>query len=73
MYIAPTLNISITDLKIDEDGRYVIFKGDFQGMKILFGNFYFPTWDKEKEQLKFLNILEKKSFQKWGLETMNLF
>ena len=54
--ITAKLDINICDLKIDGDGRYILFKGEIQGAKILFGNFYFPTRDKEKEQL---NILEK--------------
>ena len=37
-------------------------------MKILFGNFYFPTRDKEKEQLKFLNTLEKIISEMWSRE-----
>ena len=58
MLIASKLNINTCDLKIDEDGRYIIFKGEMQEVKFLFGNFYFPTRNKEKEQLKLLENIE---------------
>ena len=45
--IASKLNINICDFKIDRDGRFIIIKGEIRGAKILFGNFYFPTRDKE--------------------------
>ena len=56
--MAPNLNICIKELKIDDNGRYVIFKGELRGTKVVMGNLYFPTRDKEKEQLKFLENLD---------------
>ena len=66
--IAPTVNISVTDLRIDEGGRYIILKVDIQGTKILLGNFYFPTRDKEKEQIQFLKDVEKIISEMWSQE-----
>ena len=68
VFIAPTLNIDIIDLKIDEEGRFIFLKGVIQGMKILFGNFYFPTRDKEREQIQFLKDLEKIILEIWSRE-----
>ena len=33
-------------------------KGEMQGVKLLLGNFYFPTRDKEKKQFEFLENLD---------------
>ena len=66
--IASTMNINIREVNIDEEGRYIIFKGDIQGTKILFGNVYFPTRDKVKEQIKFLDHLEQKISEIWSPE-----
>ena len=66
--IAPTLNIKVIDLKIDEGGRYIILKVDIRGTKILLGNFYFPTRDKEKEQIQFLKDVEKIISEMWSQE-----
>ena len=66
--IAPTLNIKVIDLKIDEGGRYIILKVDIRGTKILLGNFYFPTRDKEKEQIQFLKGVEKVISEMWSQE-----
>ena len=57
--ITSKLNIKISDLKIDGDGRYIVFKGEIQGAKMIFGNLYFPTRDKEKMQIEFLSIVDK--------------
>ena len=58
-WISSKINMKICDLKIDGDGRYILFKGEIQGAKILFGNFYFPTRDKENEQIEVLGNVEK--------------
>ena len=44
----------------------ILFKGEMQEVKFLFGNFYFPTRDKEKEQLKLLENIEKIISDMWG-------
>ena len=59
MLITSKLNIKISDLKIDGEGRYIVFKGEIQGAKIVFGNFYFPTRDKENKQIEFLSNIDK--------------
>ena len=64
--IASKLNINICDLKIDKDGRFILFKGEIQEVKFLFGNFYFPTRDKKKEQLQLLETIEKTISDTWG-------
>jgi len=64
--ITAKLDINICDLKIDGDGRYILFKGEVQGAKILFGNFYFPTRDKEKEQLNILEKVDKVISEVWA-------
>ena len=66
--IASKLNINICDFKIDRDGRFIIIKGEIRGAKILFGNFYFPTRDKENEQLDFLENMEKSISDLWTPE-----
>ena len=63
--IASNLNLNIYDLKTHEDGRYILFKGDMKEVKFVFGNLYFPTRDKKKEQLKFLETIEKKISDMW--------
>ena len=68
MRIAPNMNINVKELNIDEDGRYIIFKGDIQGTKIIFGNVYLPTRDKVKEQINFLDNLEKLISETWSPE-----
>ena len=71
--IASSLNINIQELKIDNEGRYVIFKGEIRGTKVVMGNLYFPTRDKEKEQLKFLNNLDKIISDMWSQEYALVF
>ena len=48
------------------DDIYIIFKGEMQEVKFLFGNFYFPTRDKEKEQLKLLEDIENIISDMWA-------
>ena len=42
----------------DNDGRYILLKGELQGSPLLLGNCYFPTRDKEKMQNEFLEKLD---------------
>lgn len=37
------------NIKVHEEGRYIIFKVEIQRGKMLLGNAYFPTMDKEKD------------------------
>ena len=56
---SPHLDFKRGAVKIDEDGRYIIFKGEIQGAKFLLGNVYFPIRDKVQLQVDFLNKLNK--------------
>ena len=52
--VASHLKLKLDSVVKDEDGRYVILRGELGGVKVLIGNCYFPTRDKEKTQLEFL-------------------
>ena len=54
--LAPGLNCKIDQVVTDNDGRFVILKGDFLGYKLLLGNVYAPTREKVQHQI---NSLEK--------------
>ena len=56
--ISPDLQLKANKVVKDENGRYIIFKGELQGAQWLLGNCYFPTRDKEKMQLEFLESLD---------------
>ena len=47
--ISSELAMKIDDILIDENGRFIFIKGEMQGVKLLLGNFYFPTRDKEEK------------------------
>ena len=66
--ISPDLQLKANKVVKDEDGRYIIFKGELQGDKWLLGNCYFPTRDKEKMQLESLEILESYISQMYNPE-----
>ena len=57
--LSPKLKLKVGQVDIDEEGRYVLFNAETQGIKLLLGNVYFPTRDKEKLQYEFLQKLEK--------------
>ena len=66
--ISPDLQLKASKVVKDEDGRYIIFKGELQGDKWLLGNCYFPTRDKEKMPLESLEILESYISQMYNPE-----
>ena len=55
--ISSHITMKTDKVVVDEDGRYVIFKGELMGAKLMLGNCYFPTRDKEKMQGEFLERL----------------
>ena len=55
--LASDLKLKIDNVTVDDDGRYVILKGELQGVNLLIGNCYFPTRDRERMQLEFLEKL----------------
>ena len=52
-------------IKVDEEGRYIIFKGEIQRVKMLLGNVHFPTRDKETLQIEFLKKLDESIFDQY--------
>ena len=57
--LSPKIKLKVGQVDIDEEGRYVLFNAETQGVKLLLGNVYFPTRDKEKLQYEFIQKLEK--------------
>lgn len=56
--ISSKLNFSIDQVIEDEEGRYILLKGEAAGFKLLLGSVYFPTRDKVKQQIEFLEKLD---------------
>ena len=56
--ISPNINMKIRNVSIGENGRYIIMKLEYQQSTFLLVNCYFPTRDKEKMQIEFLDELE---------------
>ena len=56
--LSPNLKFKVENVLLDNDGRYILLKGELRKVKILLGNCYFPTRDKEKIQLEFLDKLD---------------
>ena len=52
--LAPGLNFKIDQVMKDDEGRFVVLKGDLLGYKLLLGNVYFPTRDRVQRQIDFL-------------------
>ena len=55
--ISSHVTLKTDKVAVDEEGRYIIFKGELMGAKMILGNCYFPTRDKEKMQIEFLEKL----------------
>ena len=53
------LDIQVEQLLVDKGGRYVFIKGKVQGEKMVLGNVYSPTRDKEKIQCEFFLELDR--------------
>ena len=56
--ISPNLNLKMDNVVIDKHGRYIVMKLEFQRSKLVLVNCYFPTRDKEKMQIEFLEELD---------------
>ena len=56
--VSPNLKFKIDEILLDNEGRYILLKGELRKVKILLGNCYFPTRDKEKMQIEFLDKLD---------------
>ena len=52
------LNFKIDHVTKDNDGRFVVLKGDLLGYKLLLGNVYFPTRERVNQQISFLEKLD---------------
>ena len=61
--VTQSFGFKIEQTIIDGEGRYIFLKGEVQGVKVLLGNVYFPTKDKEKMQVEFLVKLDKVMFE----------
>ena len=57
--VAPQVDFKIEAIKSHVDGRYIFLKGVIQGLNLLLGNIYFPTRDKVKEQMAFLDLIDQ--------------
>ena len=55
--IKENLNLKVFKSEIDSDGRYIFLETEIQGKRLILCNAYFPTRDKQQEQLHFLNHL----------------
>ena len=49
--LKPGLNFKLDQVVKDDDGRFVLLKGDLLGYKLLLGNVYFPTREKVQQQI----------------------
>ena len=56
--ISPKLKLKVGQVDVDEEGRYILFNAETQGINLVFGNVYFPTRDKEQLQFRFLEKLD---------------
>ena len=53
--ISPNIDCTIEKTEIDQEGRYIMLTGIFNGHKLSLVNIYAPTADKKTEQIKFLD------------------
>ena len=66
--LSPNLNLKVDNVVTDKNGRYIVIKVELQETKLVLCNCYFPTRDKEKMQLEFLEELHNciSKFQNTG-------
>ena len=57
--ISPNIKLKVNRVDIDQEGRFVLLNAETQGAKLLLGNVYFPTRDKEKIRFEFLEKLDR--------------
>ena len=55
--ITEKLNLTVLRSEIDLEGRYILLEIEIQGKRLILCNVYFPTRDKQQEQLYFLNLV----------------
>ena len=65
------IDIKITSINCDEEGRYVMLESHFEEQELVLLNYYAPTQDKKQEQMvyleKVLNLIADKSHKLiWG-------
>ena len=53
------LDLQVEQLLMDNEGRYVFIKGQVQGERMILGNIYSPTRDKEQVQCDFFLELDR--------------
>ena len=57
--IAASLDIVVNEVVSDCDGRYVVIDCTIQGLRVRLCNVYFPTRNKERDQIQFLRKLSR--------------
>ena len=57
--IAASLDIVINEVVSDCEGRYVVIDCTIQGLRVRLCNVYFPTRNKERDQIQFLRKLNR--------------
>ena len=62
---SPELKYKLSNLVIDGDGRFILFRLETKEAKLVLGNLYFPTRDKQKLQVNFLEGIESYISNMW--------
>ena len=58
LLFAHDIDLKVFEIVKDAEGRYICIKCEMSGQKLIIGNFYFPTRDKENLQIDLLTQLD---------------
>ena len=58
--ISPEIDITVTDIETDNDGRFILLNTIFAGQSLIIVNIYAPTKDKQVLQSNYLTFVHEK-------------